>query len=138
MFNVTRGARGNKRLTAMVFAFSVVAVVFVGFVVATGSSATYHLTLHPNSRYYFLVPGGFLTVSVDVSASKPVTVCITDLAGLEKLEAGGEAMCYLYAHDVTNMKRVWRSPNDGKFYFVILSDGPAEATVTIERGVLVK
>ena len=138
MFNVTRSARGNKRLLAMVFAFSVVAVVFIGFVVATGSSATYHVTLSPNSPYYFSISGSFLTLSVDVSSSEPVTVCITDSTGLAKLEAGGRALCYLYAQDVTDLRRVWRSPNDGQFYLVIISDKPAEATVTIERGILVK
>jgi len=136
MFNVTRGARGNKRLTAMVFAFSVVAVVFVGFVVATGSSATYRVKLNPGSPRYFLIPGGFLTVSLDVSASEPVTVCITDSTGLSELESGGNALCYFYARDVTNVRRVWRSPGGGQFYLVLLSEKPAEATVTIERGIL--
>ncbi|GAB6134936.1 hypothetical protein JCM16307_04840 [Thermococcus prieurii] len=138
MFNVTRGARGNKRLLAMVFAFSVVAVVFIGFVAATGSSVTYHVTLSPSSPYYFSISGGFLTVSVEVSSSEPVTVCMTDATGLAKLKAGEKALCYMYAGNVKDLKRVWRSPNDGQFYLVILSDKPAEATVTIERGILVK
>ncbi|WP_297064930.1 hypothetical protein [Thermococcus sp.] len=138
MFNVTKGARGNKGLTAMVFAFSVVAVVFIGFVVATGSTATYYLSVSPSSPEYVSIGGGFLTVSLDVSSSEPVTVCITDSTGLSRLESGKGALCYLYAQDVTSVKKLWRSPTNGQFYLVIMSEKPTKAKVTIKSGFLVK
>ncbi|WP_456422707.1 hypothetical protein [Thermococcus sp.] len=138
MFNVTRNARGNKRLTAMAFAFSVVALVFVGFVVAVHSTATYNLTLAPNVPSYLLIRGSFLTISIHVSASTPVTVCITDSSGLERLKDGEEALCYLYAKGITNMKKVWRSPGEGPFYLVIVSDKPSEVALSIDRGFIVR
>ena len=135
MFNVTRSARGNKRLAAGSFAFAVMAVVFVGFTVATSSSTTYHLTLHPNSIYYFSISGNFLTIFIEVSSSEPVTVCITDATGLAKLKAGEKALCYMYVENVRDLKRVWRNPTGGQIYLVIISEKPAEAIVTIKRGI---
>ncbi|WP_297550544.1 hypothetical protein [Thermococcus sp.] len=138
MFNVTRSARGTKKLTAMLFAFSVVAVVFIGFVVATESSATYHIFLYPNYPKSLSIDGSFLTVSIDVSSREPVTLCITDSTGLERLKTGGKALCYFYVSNVKNAKKIWRSPKGGKFYLIILSDKETEATITIKSGFLVK
>ncbi|WP_297465470.1 hypothetical protein [Thermococcus sp.] len=137
MFNVTRSSRDGKRLLAVTFAFSLVAAIFTGLLVATSSTSTYSAIVTPGFPAYFRIDGGFTTVSIDVSSDVPVTVCITDMGGYRNLADGSDALCYLYVEGETHFHRIWRG-GGGRYYLVVISEHRARVRVRIEEGLLVR
>jgi len=66
-----------------------------------------------------------------VNSNKPVTVCITDQNGAEKLSSGSR-LCMFLVQKTTHVSRIWRFPMRGPLYLLVIPEGNEQVSVDIE------
>ncbi len=131
-------ARG-QRSRALFFSILMVVIVFMAILGMAYSSYEAKVKLEPYSISAFSLNGYSLqSIYIEVHSSAPISLCITDTAGLDALYSGGKPLCYFYRPSVTDVETLWRFPSSGEFYIVLISwDKGAEVWVSLRSGPIV-
>ena len=128
----------TRTFEAGLFAASVAILLGLALIGATHGSYSGSFLLTPNSTYSIQLRGyQWESIYIEIKSNAPVTVCITDSAGLRLLHSGEGALCYLYKANVTKFDEYWRFPTSERLYLLIISKGEAaEVRVSLRMGVL--
>ncbi|WP_297500762.1 hypothetical protein [Thermococcus sp.] len=137
MFNVFYGK--GRRSRALFFSLLVVVIVSMVILGMAYSSYEAKVKLEPYSASAFSLSGYLLqSVYIEVHSSEPVSLCITDTAGLDAIYSGGQPICYFYRPSVTDVETLWRFPTSGEFYLVLVSgERGAEVWISLRSGPIV-
>jgi len=139
---VALNPRRQRKLWAAAFAMAISVILLAGVYIGayvTGSARTLNQTFNAREGefYTFGLHGTtWSMMRLSLSSSSPVTVCVTNGYGLEMLKSGRGTMCLFKADGVRNLNRVWRFPENGVLYLVVIPREKARVHLEVKTGLV--
>ena len=97
--------------------------------------------IYPGQYEVYKIKGGtWTTVYISLDSTQPVTVCITDEAGLKMLKSGKGMLCFFKAERVMHLEKVWRFPKKGSLYLVLVNNStrtPAKLSIRVSSWLVI-
>ncbi|AEK72158.1 hypothetical protein GQS_01280 [Thermococcus sp. 4557] len=126
-----------KKMEALGFSLMIVAAVLMVAAVWGGSHGFQgDVMLNPGEYYLYTLSGHqWSTIYFSIKSTQPVTICITDETGVEMLKSGESPLCFFRAEDTTSIEKIWRFPEKGPLYLVLV---PAPGTQQTRVSITVK
>ena len=124
-------AKRARKFEAITFSILVVGLALLPFLFMNHSYSDRFILGEGGYYSYSLEGGPWNVVIISLESTHPVTICITDKNGMAMLAGGRSALCYYRATSVTELNKLWRFPERGDFYVVIMSESSEKSVVSI-------